>query len=183
MWSAVGGALRSPYRGLKALDVEDASIFFGREAPTIRAIDQIRGLRETTGQRLFVIIGASGSGKSSFIRAGFEGAFHFEIGNDQRYVERQIASQLGDSWPKRVVGDGQSVLKRRPRRSSLNVPSTVSRSTQPCASSCSFRSSDRQSDADLEFFATIEHPEFRIRCSAGRAPAARARRARHSGGG
>jgi Novel STAND NTPase 1 len=61
---------RSPYRGLKPLEGDDAGIFFGREAPTIEAIDLMRGMCEAAPQRLLVILGASGAGKSSFLRAG-----------------------------------------------------------------------------------------------------------------
>lgn len=60
---------RSPYRGLKALEAEDAAVFFGREAPLIRALDTLRRMVEG-GEQLFVILGASGAGKSSFLRAG-----------------------------------------------------------------------------------------------------------------
>src|SRR6185503_8992355 len=49
---------------------EDAGIFFGREAPIIKALDQLRGLRESPPPRILVILGASGAGKSSFLRAG-----------------------------------------------------------------------------------------------------------------
>jgi hypothetical protein len=61
---------RSPYRGLRPLETDDAGIFFGREAPVIKAIDQLRGLREAAPPRMLVILGASGAGKSSFLRAG-----------------------------------------------------------------------------------------------------------------
>ncbi|WP_375459101.1 TIR domain-containing protein [uncultured Enterovirga sp.] len=61
---------RSPYRGLKALEAEDAGIFFGRDAPIVEGLDMLRGLAEAAAPRLFVIIGASGAGKSSFLRAG-----------------------------------------------------------------------------------------------------------------
>jgi formylglycine-generating enzyme required for sulfatase activity len=61
---------RSPYRGLKPLEAEDAGIFFGREAPVLQALDGLRGLRETAPPRLLVILGGSGAGKSSFLRAG-----------------------------------------------------------------------------------------------------------------
>ncbi|MDR4467771.1 MAG: SUMF1/EgtB/PvdO family nonheme iron enzyme [Nitrospira sp.] len=60
---------RRPYRGLKALEADDAAVFFGREAPLIRALDTLRRMAESPGQ-LLVILGASGSGKSSFLRAG-----------------------------------------------------------------------------------------------------------------
>jgi TIR domain len=61
---------RAPYRGLKPLEAEDAGIFFGREGPIVEALDALRGLRDAAGSRLFVILGASGAGKSSFLRAG-----------------------------------------------------------------------------------------------------------------
>jgi hypothetical protein len=37
---------RAPYPGLRPLEAGDAGIFFGREAPTIIALDRLRGLRE-----------------------------------------------------------------------------------------------------------------------------------------
>ena len=61
---------RAPYRGLRPLEAEDAGIFFGREAPVIEAIDRLRGMTEAAAPRLLVILGASGAGKSSFLRAG-----------------------------------------------------------------------------------------------------------------
>ncbi len=61
---------RPPYRGMRPLEAEDAGIFFGREAPTIEALDRLRGLSEAAPPRFLVILGASGAGKSSFLRAG-----------------------------------------------------------------------------------------------------------------
>ncbi len=61
---------RAPYRGLEPLEAEDAGIFFGRDGPTIVGLDRLRGLREAAPPRLLVILGASGAGKSSFLRAG-----------------------------------------------------------------------------------------------------------------
>ena len=61
---------RAPYRGLKALESEDAAIFFGRDAAIVRGLDRIRGLAESGVEKLLVVLGASGSGKSSFLRAG-----------------------------------------------------------------------------------------------------------------
>ena len=61
---------RPPYRGLRPLEAEDAGIFFGRDGPIVAALDRLRGLRETTPPRFLVILGASGAGKSSFLRAG-----------------------------------------------------------------------------------------------------------------
>ncbi|MCC0016702.1 MAG: TIR domain-containing protein [Rhodobiaceae bacterium] len=61
---------RSPYPGLRPLDTGDAGIFFGREAQIITGLDQLRHLRDAAPPRMMVILGASGSGKSSFMRAG-----------------------------------------------------------------------------------------------------------------
>jgi tetratricopeptide (TPR) repeat protein len=69
-WPPPGDPDRSPYPGMRPLDPEDAGIFFGRDAIVIDALDQLRRLREGPAPRLFVVIGASGAGKSSFLRAG-----------------------------------------------------------------------------------------------------------------
>ncbi|HEV3240284.1 MAG TPA: PQQ-binding-like beta-propeller repeat protein [Casimicrobiaceae bacterium] len=61
---------RATYRGLEALEAEDAAVFFGRNADIVRGIDALRGLAAHKPPRLLVILGASGSGKSSFLRAG-----------------------------------------------------------------------------------------------------------------
>ena len=61
---------RAPYRGLKALEAEDAAVFFGRDAAIIRGLDKLRLMREQGIEQLFVILGASGAGKSSLLRAG-----------------------------------------------------------------------------------------------------------------
>nr|VFJ78454.1 MAG: TIR domain-containing protein [Candidatus Kentron sp. FW] len=69
-WPPKSDPERRPYRGLEALDLEDAAIFFGRDAALVRALDRLRRLRQEGVDRLFVILGASGAGKSSFLRAG-----------------------------------------------------------------------------------------------------------------
>ena len=69
-WPPSDDPNRPPYRGLRPLEAEDAGIFFGRDAAVIEALDRLRGMRDGAPPRLLVIIGASGSGKSSFLRAG-----------------------------------------------------------------------------------------------------------------
>jgi formylglycine-generating enzyme required for sulfatase activity len=69
-WPPPTDPTRAPYRGLRALEPEDAAIFFGRDAAIVRGLDRIRGLTEGGVEKLFVVLGASGSGKSSFLRAG-----------------------------------------------------------------------------------------------------------------
>lgn len=69
-WPPESDPDRSPYRGLKAIEEKDAGIFFGREGPIVEGLDHLRGLREAAPPRMFVILGASGAGKSSYMRAG-----------------------------------------------------------------------------------------------------------------
>ena len=70
VWPPEGEPERSPYPGLRAMEEMDAAVFFGREAAIVHAIDQLRLTRERDVEHLFVILGASGAGKSSFLRAG-----------------------------------------------------------------------------------------------------------------
>ena len=69
-WPPTMDPERAPYRGLKPLEAEDAGIFFGRDAQIVAAMDALRQLRGSNGPRIFVVLGASGAGKSSFMRAG-----------------------------------------------------------------------------------------------------------------
>jgi len=69
-WPPTADPTRAPYRGLRALEAADAGVFFGREAPIVAGIDRLRALKEGAAPRLLVVLGASGSGKSSFLRAG-----------------------------------------------------------------------------------------------------------------
>ena len=69
-WPPEGEPDRAPYRGLKPQEAADAGIFFGRDAPIVEGVDRLRGLRAGASPRLFAILGASGAGKSSFLRAG-----------------------------------------------------------------------------------------------------------------
>jgi hypothetical protein len=70
VWPPENDPDRPPYRGLLPMEAEDAGIFFGREAPVVDVLDRLRKLREAGPPRFFVILGASGAGKSSFLRAG-----------------------------------------------------------------------------------------------------------------
>jgi formylglycine-generating enzyme required for sulfatase activity/energy-coupling factor transporter ATP-binding protein EcfA2 len=59
----------SPFRGLEAFDVEHERIMFGREALAERAVEALR--RDVVNKNGFLLlIGESGSGKSSLARAG-----------------------------------------------------------------------------------------------------------------
>ena len=54
-----------PFKGLQYFDENDADLFFGRELLVAKLVGQLRGHRF-----LAIVVGASGSGKSSVVRAG-----------------------------------------------------------------------------------------------------------------
>jgi pSer/pThr/pTyr-binding forkhead associated (FHA) protein len=59
------GLIRNPYKGLSSFQQADADIFFGREELVNLLLEKIK-----SGLRLIAVIGNSGSGKSSVVRAG-----------------------------------------------------------------------------------------------------------------
>ncbi|MDX9886534.1 TIR domain-containing protein [Thauera sp.] len=61
---------RAPYPGLAPFQAADAAVYFGREQEQRRCLDTLAQMRRYGGERLLVVVGASGSGKSSLVRAG-----------------------------------------------------------------------------------------------------------------
>ena len=63
---------RPPYPGLMAFQEDDAAVFFGRTNDIIRCLEKLNRLRYfgRTAPHFALILGASGSGKSSLVRAG-----------------------------------------------------------------------------------------------------------------
>ena len=59
-----------PYRGLLAFDTGQAEFFHGRSAEREAVLRCLKGLVEGGKPRLVVVAGASGTGKSSLVRAG-----------------------------------------------------------------------------------------------------------------
>jgi WD40 repeat protein len=60
---------RSPYRGLSSFQVEDADLFKGRAALTRLVVERLRR-SAAEGCGMLFVVGASGAGKSSLLRAG-----------------------------------------------------------------------------------------------------------------
>ena len=75
-WPPRADPERAPYRGWQPFEDVDAAVFFGRESTIAQGLDELRSMRfrllaNLSGLRsLFVVLGPSGSGKSSFLRAG-----------------------------------------------------------------------------------------------------------------
>lgn len=61
---------RAPYPGFLAFDEDDAAIYFGRDDDVRRLIQRLDSRRIEGGRRFVVVLGESGTGKSSLLRAG-----------------------------------------------------------------------------------------------------------------
>jgi WD40 repeat protein/basic membrane lipoprotein Med (substrate-binding protein (PBP1-ABC) superfamily)/DNA-binding SARP family transcriptional activator len=77
-----------PYKGLDYFDVSDADRFFGREKAVARMIQKLES------HPFLAVIGASGSGKSSAVRAGLIPAL-LSGANEKEIASREEA---GSSW-------------------------------------------------------------------------------------
>jgi WD40 repeat protein len=67
--SARPASATPPYLGLESFQVQDAALFFGRERLTEELVAAVRADAGPAG-RMVAVIGPSGSGKSSLVRAG-----------------------------------------------------------------------------------------------------------------
>ncbi len=100
-----------PFKGLQYFDEADCDLFFGRELLTEKLMDRLRESRF-----LSVIIGASGSGKSSLVRAGLIPALkQARLASPCDYTHRQSAHCTGNGTH---TGDGIGHRGRDPHRRS-----------------------------------------------------------------
>ena len=61
---------RPPFPGLMAFEAEDAAVYFGRDREIAALVERLTMVRTYGGPSLLVLLGDSGSGKSSLLRAG-----------------------------------------------------------------------------------------------------------------
>ncbi|MGH9104738.1 MAG: helix-turn-helix domain-containing protein [Acidimicrobiales bacterium] len=92
----------APYRGLEPYQAEDAELFCGREAATSEVLESLAKLYDNGGEksRLLVVVGPSGSGKSSLLRAGVVPA-----------VRAGALDSAGRHWAAEVITPGPSPLE------------------------------------------------------------------------
>lgn len=92
-----------PYKGLQHFDQGDAELFFGREAVTARLLSKLSDLIASTGgedgERFLAVIGASGSGKSSLLRAGLIPA----LSAGERLVDGALPPAGSSGWEIRLL--------------------------------------------------------------------------------
>lgn len=66
----------NPYKGLLSYEAQDAAVFFGRDALRKKVVDGV-GQMLHRGQKLYVLYGSSGTGKSSLMKAGVLPYLHY----------------------------------------------------------------------------------------------------------
>jgi WD40 repeat protein len=105
-----------PFPGLLAFDERLAGVYFGREVETQTILEDLRKMRANGEPRLLMIVGGSGSGKSSLLKAGvlprlrhqtFDTEWvvlptlrYGEQANEQRTVFDQLAVNVTELFPK-----------------------------------------------------------------------------------
>lgn len=94
--------LRNPFRGLEHFDYADHAIFFGRDAEVCEVVELLLR-REQSGAPGLLVEGASGSGKSSFLRAGVLPALVLQDVLKQRSVSVNIGRTI---WRPGLVAAG-----------------------------------------------------------------------------
>ncbi|WP_326599592.1 WD40 repeat domain-containing protein [Streptomyces sp. NBC_01803] len=100
---------RVPYPGLDAFAEDEAAVFFGREADTADLTRRLHEVAPRTTDRFIALVGASGSGKSSLVRAGIMPRLRdrrwsvlpaFAPGSEpMRALATAIATAVGDREP------------------------------------------------------------------------------------
>jgi WD40 repeat protein len=131
--------IKNPYPGLRPFEESDSDLFFGRETQT----DEL--LRRLGRSRFLAVIGTSGSGKSSLVRAGLlpalNGGMLTTAGSHWRIAVlrpggdpiESLASALGPALypnPLEGLGDG-AMLETTLRRSSLGLVEAVRQARLP----------------------------------------------------
>ncbi|MGD9100910.1 MAG: hypothetical protein PVF45_10560, partial [Anaerolineae bacterium] len=91
----------SPFKGLQYFDQADAHLFFGREALTAKLVGQLRA------QRFLAVVGASGSGKSSVVRAGLIPALQ----RGEPLADGTLPPDGSADWPIHVITPTAHPLK------------------------------------------------------------------------
>ena len=73
--------VEQPYPGLRPFELKDAFLFFGRQQHTQELLDRL------SGNRFLAVVGGSGSGKSSLVRAGLLPALYrgYLLGTTSRW--------------------------------------------------------------------------------------------------
>ena len=121
--------VREPYPGLGSFGVEDSAVFFGRSRETARLLELLHPTLQHGPSRCVAVVGPSGSGKSSLLRAGLLPRLNrtanrwvvlppLRPGSDPtRNLARSIASALtARDHPRPSIDDVEARLRAGPNR-------------------------------------------------------------------
>jgi transcriptional regulator with XRE-family HTH domain len=101
-----------PYPGLAAFDEDRADVFYGREQMTARLLKRLAKALDGIG--MLAVIGASGAGKSSLLRAGLLPA-----------ISRDLLAPGSATWPRLIMTPGTKPLE--------DLAAHLARATGECA--------------------------------------------------
>jgi hypothetical protein len=94
MSSSAGIGLTNPFPGLRPFREEEEYLFFGREGQVDRMVDKL------AAKRLLVVVGTSGSGKSSLVNCGLRPA-----------LRRGVMATAGSAWRMAQFRPGADPIK------------------------------------------------------------------------
>lgn len=89
---SLAGEPRNPYKGLRHFTADDTRDFFGRESLVLQLVEKVQQmlLRDEQGEisaRVLTVLGRSGSGKSSVVRAGLLPYLQqHDVGGSQQWI-------------------------------------------------------------------------------------------------
>jgi hypothetical protein len=110
---------KSPYKGLQFFDVRDVDLFFGRAQLTAQLVTALRH------QHLLAVVGASGSGKSSLVRAGLVASLQRGSVSDTEVTMPTGCQQ----WPLYLLTPGARPLESLAASLTRQVESVTATST------------------------------------------------------
>jgi hypothetical protein len=127
----------NPFPGLRPFELRDRPVFFGREPQTAELLDRLQT------KRFLAVVGTSGSGKSSLVRAGLLPALHGGLmaragPNWQIAVTRpggdpvgSLATALLETGHFTAASDPHDLLRATLNRSALGLVEAVQQSQLP----------------------------------------------------
>src|SRR5688572_13354823 len=89
-------SIKNPFPGLRPFETEEYRLFFGREGQSDALLARLQRTR------FLAVVGTSGSGKSSLIRAGLmpalRGGLMAGAGSGWRSEERRVGKECRSRW-------------------------------------------------------------------------------------
>ncbi|MGU3436235.1 helix-turn-helix domain-containing protein [Actinomycetes bacterium M1A6_2h] len=106
---------QTPYKGLDSFEPEDAEWFFGRDQLVAELLSRVEAGVRGHGPRLIAVTGASGSGKSSLLRAGLMAALDVDssitrptLPMPDGHAPVLIVDQAEELWAPDVPGEARA---------------------------------------------------------------------------